>query len=290
MNTIYHSDQGKNILLNSYEHSLSLLQTEPKRTCVQTRFGLTHVLEMGSSESKPLMILQGGNCINPMTLAWFQPLFEEYRIIAPDTIGHPGLSDETRISAQDDSFAYWIADLLRHFDLKKCAFIGPSYGGGIILRLAACMPERIACAVLVNPAGIKTGPKMPMIRKVLLPLLDFKLLSSSRALRRIADALSLGSMSEADMRILGEIFQYVRLERNMPKLVEKEELEDYSAPTLVLASKRDIFFPGEEVVRRAREVVPNLASTGIYNCGHFPTTEEKKKMNDDIRRFLYQFY
>ena len=277
MNTIYQSNQGKNILLNSYEHYLSLLQTETKQTYVPTRYGLTHVMETGSSELKPLVILQGGNCINPMTLAWFRPLFEEYGIIAPDTIGHPGLSDEARISAQDDSFAHWIADLLQHFGLEKCAFIGPSYGGGIILRLAAYMPERIACAVLVNPAGIKTGPKMPMILKVLLPLLDFKLRASSRALRRVADALSSGSMNEEDRRILGEIFRYVKLERNMPKIAEKEELEDYSAPTLILAGKRDIFFPGEEVVHRAREILPNLTSAHVYNCGHFPATEEKKK-------------
>lgn len=290
MDTIYLSDAGKEILHHSYKLYLTFLQTEVKRTYVETRYGLTHVLEIGPSHAKPLMILQGGNCINPMTLAWFQPLFAEFRIIAPDTIGHPGLSDETRISAKDDSFANWIADLLQHFELKKCAFVGPSYGGGIILRLAACMPDRVECAVLVNPAGMIIGPKFPMMHKVLLPLISFKLFSSRSALQRVADALSLGTMDEVDRQVLGEIFQYVSLERNMPKIVKKEELANYTAPTLIIASKRDIFFPGDDVVKRGRKVIPNLAASAVYDSGHFPSTEVKRTMNNNIRRFLSQFY
>lgn len=83
----------------------------------------------GPKEAKPVFIFQGGNCINPMTLSWFSSLFSEYRIYAPDTLGHPGYSAETRISAKDDSFALWISDLMEHFKISKSAFIGPSYGG-----------------------------------------------------------------------------------------------------------------------------------------------------------------
>lgn len=78
-----------------------------------------------------------------MTLSWFLPLFEHYHIYAPDTIGHPGYSEDSRVSAQDDSFAFWIEDLMNHFNVKEITFLGPSYGGGIILLLATYMSERI---------------------------------------------------------------------------------------------------------------------------------------------------
>ncbi|MFC4101671.1 hypothetical protein [Paenibacillus xanthanilyticus] len=85
MATIYRNQRGKDTLLRSYERYLSLLPVHVKRTYVKTRFGTTHVLESGSPEAKPIIVLQGGNCINPMTLNWFAPLLERYHIIAPDT-------------------------------------------------------------------------------------------------------------------------------------------------------------------------------------------------------------
>ncbi|MBB3113446.1 pimeloyl-ACP methyl ester carboxylesterase [Paenibacillus phyllosphaerae] len=290
METIYRSQQGKEALLSSYESYLTELAVPFERTYVKTRYGATHVLESGPPNAQPLVILQGGNCLNPMTLSWFRPLLQEYRIIAPDTIGHPGRSSERRISAQDNSFAYWLADILTHYGLKRSAFIGPSYGGGLILRLAACMPERIACAILVNPAGMIAGPTGRMIRDVLVPLLGYRLFRSSASLNRIADAMAIGAIDDEESRVLGEILQYVKLERNMPKLVDTEELFYYRAPTLVLASSRDLFFPGEEVAKRAKEVIPNLAGSIVYEGGHFPPPQVKRRMNDDIQRFLAMFY
>ncbi len=63
------------------------------------------MLVMGPIDGKPLFILQGGNCYNPMTVSWFFPLFNKYRIYAPDTIGHPGYSDQKKISVKDNSYA-----------------------------------------------------------------------------------------------------------------------------------------------------------------------------------------
>ncbi|MEC0092304.1 alpha/beta fold hydrolase [Paenibacillus macquariensis] len=142
--TIYKSEEGKRKIHNYYESYLRMFDVDFQRVYVNTRFGNTHTLVTGPVDGKPLFILQGGNCINPMTLSWFSTLFGEYRIYAPDTIGHPGFSAETRISAKDESFALWISDIMEHFEVEKSAFIGPSYGGGIILRLATFMPEKIA--------------------------------------------------------------------------------------------------------------------------------------------------
>src|SRR6478736_5101324 len=112
MSSIYRSEEGKSSILEEYEIYLNELGEEFTREYVETRFGKTHVLLTGPLDGKPLFILQGGNCVNPMTLSWFSSLFKEYRIIAPDTIGHPGYSEETRISARFDSLAMWVTDLL----------------------------------------------------------------------------------------------------------------------------------------------------------------------------------
>jgi pimeloyl-ACP methyl ester carboxylesterase len=289
VHTIYKSEEGKRKILSYYESYLKLIEVEFQRVHVNTRFGKTHTLVTGPVDGKPIFILQGGNCINPMTLSWFSTLLGEYRIYAPDTIGHPGFSAETRISAKDESFALWVSDLMEHFKVEKSAFIGPSYGGGIILRIATFMPEKIACSILVAPSGLRLGSKMKMLRKIFLPMILFKINSSQRQLQKIADAMSFNSMKEIDKSIIGEIFTHIKLEQNMPKLTEKRELLNYFSPTMVLAGTEDIFFPAGKVIETAEAVIPNL-TTITYEIGHFPSDEALKKMNNDIKQFLYANY
>ncbi|MVO99543.1 alpha/beta fold hydrolase [Paenibacillus lutrae] len=286
VHTLYKSEEGKKKIHTFYESYLELFQADFDRVYVQTRFGKTHTLVTGPADGQPVFILQGGNCINPMTLSWFSGLLGKYRIYAPDTIGHPGFSAETRISAKENSFALWISDLMDHFNVEKSAFIGPSYGGGIILRLAAYMPEKIACSVLVAPAGLKLGSKMKMIQKILLPMIGFKILSAPSHLQKIADVMSCNSMKEIDKSIIGEIFTHVNLEQEMPKLTEKSELLDYTSPTMVIVGKEDIFFPAHKVVERAKAIIPNLITTLTYEMGHFPSEDFLKKMNQEIKQFL----
>ncbi|UFJ42326.1 alpha/beta hydrolase [Brevibacillus humidisoli] len=288
--TIYTSEEGKRRILNYYEAYLPLIKVEFERVYVDTRFGITHTLVAGPVEGKPLFIFQGGNCINPMTLSWFSSLFEEYRIYAPDTIGNPGYSAETRVSAKDDSYALWVADLMNHFGIEKSACIGPSYGAGIILRTAAYMPEKIACSVLMAPSGLQMGSKLKMVQKILLPLIRFQLFSDKRGLQKIADAMSLNSMKEIDRQIIEDIFTHVDLSHEMPKRTEKKELAQYTSPTMVLAGTEDIFFPGDQVVARAEAIIPNLVAATTYPMGHFPSDAYLQKMNDDIKQFLSEHY
>jgi pimeloyl-ACP methyl ester carboxylesterase len=288
--TIYKSVEGKNKLQTHYQSYLDSFDFDVEERFVDTRFGKTHILQTGPQSAKPIIVLQGGNCINPMTLSWFSSLQNEYRIYAPDTIGHPGYSAETRVSAKDNSLALWISDIMDGLQIDKCAFIGPSYGAGIILRLASYIPDRIACSILVSPAGLKLGSKMKMISKILIPMLMYQWTSSDKHLQKIADAMSMGSMNNTDKVIVGEIFKNAKLEQEMPKMTEREELLHYGAPTLVVAGKQDIFFPADAIEQRAQEIISNLISVKVYDMGHFPSTEHLKNIHDDISRFLKEYY
>ncbi|MCL1698243.1 alpha/beta fold hydrolase [Lysinibacillus sp. BPa_S21] len=288
--SIYNSDKGRLEILSHYEQYLNSFDFEVERAFVDTDIGKTHVLIAGPKEGKPLFIFQGGNCINPMTLSWFKPLIQKYRVYAPDTIGHPGYSEQKRISAKDNSFAQWIAELMDYFNVAKCAFVGPSYGAGIILRLATYMPDRIDCAALVSPAGLKLGSKMEMIQHILIPLLLFKKTLSSKYLEKIADKMSARCMKEVDRQIIGDIFRYVKLEQEMPKLTDRKELTNYISPTLIIAGEKDIFFPEKIIKKRAEQVIPNLTIFHAFNMGHFPSDDYLEKINNVIIGFLNKYY
>lgn len=288
--SIYKSEEGKRVLQEHYERYVKSFPFLIERKYVTTSFGETHVLVAGPPEGKPIFLFQGGNCINPMTFSWFTPLLNKYRVYAPDTIGHPGYSAETRISAKDESFAIWIEELLKEFQIPSCAFIGPSYGAGIILRLATFLPEKIDCSVLVSPAGIKLGSKIKMIKDILIPMMCFHVFSSNKYLEKIAATMSDGSMKEVDQQIIGDVFRYTRLEQDMPKLTEAHEVIHYDAPTLVIAGKKDIFFPDKNIQSGSKTIFTNLIDFKSYDMGHFPSEKHIKTMNEDIMKFLGAYY
>ncbi|WP_248912471.1 alpha/beta fold hydrolase [Paenibacillus macquariensis] len=110
--------------------------------------------------------------------------------------------------------------------------------------------------------------------------------SSQVQLHKIADVMSYKSMKSIDESIIGEILTHVKLEQDMPKLTEKIELVNYSSPTMLLVSKKDIFFPAVNVMRVADTIIPNLVTTITYEMGHFPSQELLKDINNDIKKFL----
>ncbi|MGG3452232.1 alpha/beta fold hydrolase [Domibacillus aminovorans] len=288
--TIYKSVEGQEYIAQHYENYINSFKFDVERIYVDTSYGKTHVIVTGPPEGKPVFIFQGGNCVNPMTLSWFSSLIDEYRIYAPDTIGHPGYSDENRISAKDNSFAQWIEELMNNFNIDRCTFIGPSYGAGIILRLASFMPNKIDCSILVSPAGIKLGSKIKMIKDILLPLVLFHVTSSEKHLNKVTGVLSDNSMKEIDKKIIGDVFKYTKLEQEMPKLTKKNELINYNSPTLIIAGKKDIFFPEDRINKVAKEIISNLTAFKTYDMGHFPSEEYLIKINNDIKEFLKEHY
>jgi len=288
--TIYKSEEGKRFITEHYERYIKSFTFEVERKFIDTSYGKTHILLAGPPEGKPVFIFQGGNCINPMTLSWFSSLTSKYRIYAPDTIGHPGYSDEGRISAKDHSFAQWIDEMMNYFEIDSSAVIGPSYGAGIILRLAAFMPDKIDCSILVSPAGISLGSKMKMMKDILVPLVLFNVTSLEKHLIKITDIMSDNSMKEMDKKIIGDIFKHVRLEQEMPKLTHKKELTNYHSPTLIIAGKKDIFFPESRLNKVAKEIIPNLTAFKTYDIGHFPSEEHLITINNEIMKFLKDYY
>ena len=80
MTTIYKSPEGEAKVLSLYDKALAKLGLEFEETIVNTRFGDTYIIITGPKEAPPLVILQDGNTVSPVTLSWFLPLTNEYRV------------------------------------------------------------------------------------------------------------------------------------------------------------------------------------------------------------------
>ena len=71
-----------------------------EKLTVGTRLGDTHVIALGPEDAPSVVFLPGGNALNPTCLKWFLPLAERHRLYAPDIVGQPGLSAQTRPSSK----------------------------------------------------------------------------------------------------------------------------------------------------------------------------------------------
>ncbi|MHB0871639.1 MAG: alpha/beta fold hydrolase [Chloroflexota bacterium] len=243
----------------------------------------------GPEDGEPLLITHGGDTVNPLSLAWFEPLMKEYRIYAPDTVGHHGRSAQTRLSPRDDSYGRWISDLMDGLCLPRAAAIGPSYGAGILVRTAACAPNRISRLVLMVPSSIVNPPILPVVFRIVIPMALYRLFPSRSGLMNAI--LPMFTEGERIDDIADEVskgaFDHVKVEPQMPRIATAEDLAGFDAPTLVLAAERDIFFLGRAVLARARRIFPNLvAGELLAGSGHYPFHATMRRMNDRIREFL----
>ena len=283
--SIYRTPRGEAELAALYEEALDRLDLRFESLAVGTRFGHTHVLAAGPENAPPLVILPGGNFLNPLCLAWFAPLAHGHRVYAPDLLGQPGRSSQTRLSPKGDDHAEWLSDLLDGLGLRRAAFVGISFGAGLILRLAGHLPERIVRATLVSPAGVAIGPIPRMLREVALPMLLYRLSPGRERLLRAARPI-LTEPEELYVRQLGAVYRHVRLDRGLPRLATEEELAGFEAPVLLFAAREDAFFPGEKVVARARELFPDLSAELLDGSRHVPSYQAFARINRRILDFL----
>ncbi|MFC6763850.1 alpha/beta fold hydrolase [Natrinema soli] len=284
--TIYRSEEGKRELEHWYDIAVDHLEISVDETHIETRYGSTHVLLAGPADGPPIFVFHGGNATNPMTLAWYIDLADEYRLIAPDTVGHPGKSAETRLDPEGDEYGKWVVDVLDAFDVDAAPMIGTSYGAGIIVRTGAYAPDRIECAALVVPAGFGTGPIRPLL-KVGLQSVLYRFVPRDRILDYVTSALVTEAESDRLARsTIGASLRYVELEREMPDSTAAE-LADFTAPVALHLSEADPFFPPEVIVPRARERLPSLSNVEtLPGERHILSPSAREAVTSSIRAFL----
>jgi pimeloyl-ACP methyl ester carboxylesterase len=284
--SIYRSDAARVSIERLYDQARERLPFPTESRMVESRFGSTHVLTAGPAEGRPIVALQGGNVVNPLTLAWLADLVDTYRIYAPDTIGQPGKSAGQRVSANDASLGEWAVDVLDGLGLTSAAFVGASYGAGVFLRLAALAPDRIDRAVLVVPAGLTEVPLRSMV-SLAAGYLVYRFAEHRGLVEATVRQLAGPDPDPMMVESTALAFRGTALDTEMPRLVSPDELRGLTAPVLVIAGERDPLFPPDRVLPRAREVFANLAAAEtLPGCAHILSTACAAALCDRIRPFL----
>jgi len=233
--SIYKSREGEAEIQALYDEALGGLGLRYESLTVGTRAGHTHVIVVGREDAPPVIFLPGGNFLNPTCLRWFSPLAADHRLYAPDLVGQPGRSSQTRPSPKGDGHARWVEDVLDGLGLRRVPLLGLSYGAGVAIRTLGYAPERVSRAALVSPAAVAAGPMPRILFDVALPMLLYRLRPTRERLLRAARPI-LSEPEDLAVRQLGAIYRCIRLDAGLPRMASEEELRHFGGPVAVFVS------------------------------------------------------
>lgn len=240
-----------------------------------------------------MLMLHGfsGSKVNWLRLA--QQFGDEYRVIAPDLLGHGE-------NIRDIAGSYHIADqvafvneLMAKLSVERFHLVGNSMGGAISSLYAARHPEQVLSMTLISPAGVhdfpsemdallKEGknPLIPESEEQFYTLLDFVMSEQPFIPAAIAKAEAEVSVSRAEIN--KKIFADIRSDM---ELGLDKEYKNISAPTLIIWGDQDKAINVKNIDRYAA-LVSNSQKVVLEGIGHVAMIEVPEYTAELMRKFL----
>ena len=283
---VYRDENSMKKMQEFYEKTLESLCVPYVENYFDTSFGKTHCLLVGDAEKPRICTIHGGNGITTLNLKLFLPLLDEYCIIAPDVIGMPGKSDPYRnISSKKDEYGLWIEEVLDYYREDKISFVVSSYSSAMLLSFAKRRPERVTSALLLNPSGIAHGPVLPMMGKMVVPFLKYYLSPTEKTLDTVMETM--GGKDDIYWREFFDLMMSsYKMEMKPPREYVREELKQFKAPLLIVASKNDIFFPAGRVFKKAKDIFAGPIITVETDSKHLPSDVTMTGVCNKTKEFL----
>ncbi len=280
MPSVWKTPGGARIVRERYEAALRHWPVESRRFTVPTRQGDTFVIECGSEDAPPLVLLHGtaSNSASWMVdvVAWSQ----HFRVICIDIIGDAGFSAEVRPPLKTGDHADWLDDVFRARDIEMPAIAGTSLGGWLALDYATRRPGKVRRLVLFCPGGV--GRNLNILLWAL-PLLLLGPWGQRKLTERIGGKRTepLSETQTAIAELLELTFaHFVPRRSNLPQITD-EALRSLTMPVLAILGGKDVFIDSRETRQRLEANVRNLTVRFLPDAPHFIAGQ-----TEAVRQFL----
>ncbi|WP_235875191.1 alpha/beta fold hydrolase [Saccharopolyspora aridisoli] len=257
---IYRSERGRLAIQLSYRKLLDDWPVPAMRRTVHTSLGEAFVLESGSPDAPPLVLLHGSGTNTAMWRAEFPEWSRHFRVLALDLPGEPGLSAQVRPPLDSDAHARWLDGVFEELGLEDAAVVGASLGAWVALDHAVRRPSRVSRLVLLCPAGIGR-----QTYGWLLPVILLRLLGPWGQRRSAAKVAGLDDPPFLDY--LTEIHRAFRPRTERLPVFTDAQLAGLPMPVLAIAGERDAMFDTTETRRRLRNA-PRATVRVLPDIGH----------------------
>ena len=236
---------------------------------------------------------------------WAQQLaagIGEHRLVALDLPGH-GLSDDGEQPYDPDKLARFMVAFADALSIGRFYSVGNSLGGGITIRLAGLLPDRVIGIVLANSAFIGKNLFLPF-RLMTLPVIGELLTKPGpSAVKQQLSAIvydqasitpALREVVARNTYRVGGAKVFLRSLRatatlaGMVKSVYGQShaiLKSLDMPVLFLHGKQDVVMPAKDSVAAAA-MTPKARIVLFDDCGHTPQIEKPSAFNAELTGFV----
>ncbi len=152
----YRSEKATVFLERWYQQVLEKWPVPYREHSVETSFGTTYVIECGSPDAEPLVLLHGvGMNSGSWRLACdIETLSKENRLLLVDIIGDAGRSMINERPKSGEFYADWLHEVLSGLDIEKAILAGASFGGAISLYTAYKHPSIVSRVIAMVPIAV----------------------------------------------------------------------------------------------------------------------------------------
>ncbi|MCL2107021.1 MAG: alpha/beta fold hydrolase [Oscillospiraceae bacterium] len=222
-----------------------------------------------SGAGEAVLLLHGWGTDHQLFEPLIRLLAQNYRVIAPDFPGF-GQSPEPKEPWHVDDYADCVLALLKELRIESCSLVGHSFGGRVIIKLAARqLPvPRIPRIVLIGAAGVKPAPTRRGKRRAR----QFK--AGKALLKPFPRAL------EALRRHYGSA-DYAAASPNMRQVLSHAVGEDLTPlleriqpPTLLIWGRGDTATPLSDA-RLMEQRIPGAGLVILEDAGHYAFLERQ---------------
>ena len=309
---LYKTPEGRRRIVEWYEAAVRRIDAEVQSVWAETRFGRTHMLAAGPSDSEPLFFLPGVAGAAPLFRRQLEGLSDRFRVHAVDLPGQPGRSDPCPPSFLDSSFVDWFDDVLDSLGIDSAHVGGQSAGGGIAMKIGIESPERARSVFMFGPTGLARArlPVKIWLTKVAAnrgaDALEQDLTAKSirpertgksfgtydRELARLMALAtrnfrldrSLGISSEASGRI--QIGAGLRMLHKFFFAEKKAWLSRLEVPALLVFGEHELLLDPHKVSRQAQRLIPHLRIEVIENAGHGAVFDQPEIVGALLTEFI----
>ncbi|MDR3313001.1 MAG: alpha/beta hydrolase [Oscillospiraceae bacterium] len=233
-----------------------------------------------------ILLLHGWGASARLYAPLQQLLAQKYRVLAPDFPGF-GESPEPPAAWDVDAYADWVLGFLAALGVAQCALVGHSFGGRVILKLAARqLPEpRFTKIVLIDSAGIKPTPGKQALRRSRRYRLGRKLLECPPVRRLCPGALEAlrQKHGSADYKAASPLMRQVLVRTVAEDLTPL--LPQIQPPTLLIWGRNDADTPLADG-RLMESRIPGAGLVILENAGHFSFLEQQPQFLRVIASFF----
>ncbi len=274
----FKSKEGKEKIITLYNQKLSALHIEYSENLVTTSFGDTNVIITGDTKNPPLILIHGTGGCAPQILDSFPNLASKYCVYAVDVLAQPNKSAEHRLDMKSLDYGKWLIELLANLELKAVTLVGFSFGGLISLKALEFNQTPIKQVFLIAPVYIVNGNPLLGLFKMFLPLKKFIKTNKQKHIKKVMNVL----FSEYDdfaLTYMSTTFKYCNMDFSPLPIIAKQAAKNITTPLTIIAAKKDIMFPGNKLIKRAKRIFPSVSQLVLLeDSKHVPSGSNFKRI------------